>query len=272
MSAYIEITIAEPDSTRRDLLVPTLEAWGFEGFTEEDKGLKAYIPQGNLDESAFEAWAQTQLPGMERRVLPEQNWNATWESNFDPVRIGDFCAIRADFHEPIPGVTHEIVITPKMSFGTGHHATTRLMIEHMRSLPFAEARVIDFGTGTGVLAILAERLGAASVEALDSDHWSIENAGENMGRNGARRIILQARETVRGLGPADIILANINRPVLLSEMDEFAEVLTPGGWLLLSGILESDALMVAEAARRAGFSEGAPRATAAPWVAQLWKK
>ena len=116
-------------------------------------------------------------------LIPEANWNQVWESNFDPVIVDDFVAIRADFHEPVKGVSLEIIITPKMSFGTGHHATTYMMIEQMRELDFTGKSVFDFGTGTGVLAILAEKLGANKVIAVDNDEWSIENAEENFEKN-----------------------------------------------------------------------------------------
>ncbi len=118
-----------------------------------------------------------------KTIIEETNWNQVWESNFDPVIVDDFVAVRAHFHEPIKNVQHEIVITPKMSFGTGHHATTYMMMQQMRELDFAGKNVFDFGTGTGVLAILAEKLGAQKVIAIDNDDWSIENADENVKRN-----------------------------------------------------------------------------------------
>lgn len=274
MSAYIELTIPETDPARRDLLVPALEALGFEGFEEEDTGLKAYIPEGRLDEQAFSDFTAARLTGgqqVSRAILPEQNWNQLWESNFDPVVIGDFCAVRADFHAPIAGVREEIVITPKMSFGTGHHATTRLMIEYMRELPLEGKRVVDFGTGTGVLAILAERLGARAIWALDNDPWSIDNARENKDRNGSGLVSLHLSATLDGVPPADVILANINRHVLLEHMSALYALLVPGGSLLLSGILSEDREVIGNAAAGAGFRPSGER-QGENWVAQIWKK
>lgn len=276
MSAYIEIIIPEADASRRDLLIVELEQLGFEGFEEETSELKAYIPQEHLDEEGFARFSQTyltksELKGMERHVLPDQNWNRQWESAFDPVIIGDFCAIRADFHDPVPGTKHEIVITPKMSFGTGHHATTRLMISRMRELPMRGKHIVDFGTGTGVLAILAERLGAETVRAVDHDSWSIDNSRENLSRNGAEKVTLHLADTLSGLSPADGVLANINRQVLLSEMPALSAMVVDGGWLLLSGILEDDRPLLVEAATAHGFRLDGQSQEGA-WIAQLWIK
>lgn len=276
MASYIELTIPETDPHRRDLLVPGLELLGFEGFEEEDDRLKAYIPETRLDEAAFEAFAAQTLTAeqrgqLHREILPEQNWNQLWESSFDPVIVGDFCGIRADFHAPITGVREEIVITPKMSFGTGHHATTRLMIEAMRELPLEDKRVVDFGTGTGVLAILAERLGARAIWALDNDPWSIDNAQENRDRNGAGLVSLHLSATLDGVPVSDVILANINRHVLLEHMASLYALLTQDGFLLLSGILLEDREVIGDSAERAGFSFSGER-LGNGWVAQLWKK
>ncbi|TDX01661.1 50S ribosomal protein L11 methyltransferase [Dinghuibacter silviterrae] len=270
MPSYIELIIPEPDPTRRDLLVPDLEALGFEGFEEEEDGLKAYIREDLLDELAFGKVAAA-YGTVQRNVLPEQNWNLLWESNFEPVVIDDFCGIRAEFHPAITGVRHELVITPKMSFGTGHHATTRLMIESMRAMPIEDKRVVDFGTGTGVLAILAERLGARAIWALDNDPWSIDNARENRDRNEAGLVSLHLSASLDGVPVSDVILANINRHVLLEYMETLYSLLAPGGLLLLSGILLEDRVVIGEAAEKAGFAFDGER-QALGWLAQLWKK
>jgi ribosomal protein L11 methyltransferase len=276
MASHIEIIFPEPDPARREILILELVQLGFEGFEEKGDELKAYAPEASLNEATFSAFCEehltsVQLEAIKRTVLPEQNWNSTWESNFDPVVVGDFCAIRADFHEPISSTIHEIVITPKMSFGTGHHATTRLMIETMQQLPLADKQVVDFGTGTGVLAILAERLGAASVLALDNDSWSMENARENLERNGTKRIKLQMADNLNGLDSADIVLANINRHVLLSEMGGLGALIRTNGWLLLSGILEDDEAVMEAAAIAAGFTHVSTTKSGS-WIAQLWQK
>ena len=271
MPSYIEIIITDADPIRREMAIPELERHGFEGFEEEGMTLKAYIPEDKLDEIAFASLATEHQWQLTRNMIPEQNWNQVWESSFEPVIIDDFCAIRADFHAPVPGVEQEIVITPKMSFGTGHHATTYLMIARMRTLPMTGKRVVDFGTGTGVLAILAERLGAATVWALDNDPWSMENALENKDRNGAVRMTVHLASDLVEVPVADIVLANINRHVLLEQMPALAGLLAPGGLLLLSGILFSDEQILGEAAGDAGFTQ-VDTARKEDWVSQLWQK
>jgi ribosomal protein L11 methyltransferase len=271
MAKHIEIIIPFYD----ELLVPALEAIGFEGFMEEVDVLKAYIPEGNWDEQAFEQFALKHLSGeqregLKRNELEERNWNEAWESSFEPVVIGDFCAIRADFHSPVAGVDQEIIITPKMSFGTGHHATTHLMVEYMESLPMEGASVVDFGTGTGVLAILASKQGAKEVWAVDNDTWSIENAHENVKRNDAD-VLLHLGDDLGGAPQADIILANINRHVLLAHMDELYRILKSPGLLLLSGILSEDEPILNEAAKASGF-QAVSQKQRGNWLAQLWKK
>jgi ribosomal protein L11 methyltransferase len=178
--------------------------------------------------------------------IPEQNWNAVWESNFEPVVVDDFCAVRADFHQPIKNVQHEIIITPKMSFGTGHHATTYMMIEQMSNIDFTKKRVFDFGTGTGILAILAQKLGAASITASDNDEWSIENAEENFQKNDVHSIILY-RSSAIPKDSFDIILANINRNVLSEYASALVNILSPNGVLLVSGILKEDEKIIVAA-------------------------
>jgi ribosomal protein L11 methyltransferase len=269
MPNYLEIIIPEGDPARRDLLVPALEALGFEGFEEGEEEVKAYIAEGRLDEAAFSVFAGGRP--VRRSILADQNWNQLWESSFEPVVIDDFCAVRAHFHPPVNTVQHEIVITPKMSFGTGHHATTRLMIEYMRELPLEGKRVVDFGTGTGVLAILAERLGARAIWALDNDPWAIDNARENKDRNGAVLLSLHLSATLDGVPPADVILANINRPILVAQMQALYHLLSHGGLLLLSGILAEDQSILETTAGKAGFLLHSQRQQG-DWVAQLWKK
>jgi len=271
MPAYIEIILAAPDADARGLAILELEGLGFEGFEETEDRLKAYIPEGSLDEPAFGELIQSRGWAITRNLLEEQNWNQLWESSFDPVVVDDFCAIRADFHAPVRGVEQEIIITPKMSFGTGHHNTTWLMIARMRTLPLEGRRVVDFGTGTGVLAILAERLGAASVWALDNDPWSIDNALENKERNGLTKMSVHLAEDLSAVPEADILLPNINRPILLEQMPAMARLLAPGGYLLLSGILAADGEILRKAAMRHGFSLSGEFGKG-DWLCQLWEK
>lgn len=271
MPAHIEIILSEPNPDTRDLAVPDLEALGFEGFEETDGLLKAYIPEDKLDEAALKALAGERGWSLTRSRIEEQNWNQLWESSFEPVVVGDFCAIRADFHDPVPGVELEIVITPKMSFGTGHHNTTYLMIERMRTLPLKGKRVVDFGTGTGVLAILAEQLGARSVWALDNDPWSIDNTIENMDRNHTRAMTVHLAEDLRKAPETDILLANINRHILLEHMPAMATLLAPGGYLLLSGILSGDGTALRASAEGQGLRLVDENGKG-DWLCQLWEK
>ncbi|HMP91477.1 MAG TPA: 50S ribosomal protein L11 methyltransferase, partial [Phnomibacter sp.] len=158
----------------------------------------------------------------------------------EPVTVGHFAAVRAHFHAPVAGVQHQVIITPKMSFGTGHHATTYMMLQAMESLDFQQKRVVDFGTGTGVLAVLAQKLGAAHVLGIDNDAWSIENATENRTLNKAGGVQLLQADTFTAPWPADIILANINRNVLLEQAPALVAGLAANGTLVLSGILQQD--------------------------------
>lgn len=238
------------------MLIAELSMIGFDGFEEGENNLKAFIPSDNMDEDAVKEIAAKNNVTFVQSVIEEANWNAVWESNFQPVIVDDFVqgtpwvAIRADFHEPIKEVEYEIVITPKMSFGTGHHATTYMMVQQMRTIDFAGKTVFDFGTGTGVLAILAEKLGAAKVFAVDNDDWSITNAEENRQRNNCSRIILEKADDAKTGEQYDIILANINKNVILDNFSSLVRQLTPKANLLLSGLLQEDeADILAEAGK-----------------------
>ncbi len=237
---HLQITIPVADVAIQEILVALLGGAGYEGFEQQRDKLWAYIPETAFDAEELEAILSLyELSQYEQQRLEERNWNAEWEKNFDPVVVEDFCAIRAHFHAPISDMEHELVITPKMSFGTGHHATTYMMIQAMRKLDFAGRRVFDFGTGTGVLAILAEKLGAAEIVATDNDDWSIENARENIGTNGCKKIEVVKLDTVPEK-PFDIILANINKQVILAQLGRLEQQLQSDGVILLSGLLEAD--------------------------------
>jgi len=231
----------------------------FDTFEDTDEGLNAYMPAP----SETDAGADALLHDLQREYsfswsktfLPAQNWNEIWESNFQPVIVEDFCAVRADFHAPIAGVQHELVINPKMAFGTGHHETTWMCLRALRDLPCQGTHLLDYGCGTGVLAILAARLGAAAVEAVDIEEESYRNTLENSAVNGvADRIIARCGtlEAVQGTAFHGI-LANINRNVILDSLPRLAELLRPGGWLLVSGILLEDEAVVTTAAAAQGL-------------------
>ena len=225
----------------QEVLIALMAEIGYEGFEQEEGVLKAFIKEGAFDREALDTLLAVYGVGYTEQRIEEKNWNAEWEANFQPVVVDGFCAIRAHFHPPMPGVEHELVITPKMSFGTGHHATTYMMLQAMRGIELRGKRVLDFGTGTGVLAILAERLGAAEVAAIDNDDWSIENAQENAATNGCTRISILKQDAVERLeGPFDVILANINKHVIVAQLPALGQQLAAGGVILLSGLLIDD--------------------------------
>lgn len=240
MNETVQITIATNDEKLREQLIAQLSAINFDAFEERDNELIAFIEPQSFELSALENILTHYKLTYQKTIIEEQNWNALWESNFSPVIVDDFCAIRAEFHQPFTDKQHEIVITPKMSFGTGHHATTYMMINEMSKIDFKSKRVADFGTGTGVLAILAEKLGSEWVWAIDIDDWSIENATENIERNGCKTIIIEKADGFNARVKFDIVLANINKNVILSNTDLLVSAVQPGGKVLLSGLLKID--------------------------------
>ena len=176
-----------------------------------------------------------------KSIIKEENWNAVWESNFEPVRVGDFVGIRANFHPSFdPKVQYEIQITPKMSFGTGHHATTFTVMQLMENLDFRGKSVYDFGTGTGILAILAEMLGASEVLAVDNDPWCIENSEENLQANGSSKITIQLVDAAFQPRDFDIIIANVNRHIIEANVEALTQVSNSNSTLILSGLLIED--------------------------------
>jgi ribosomal protein L11 methyltransferase len=240
---HTEVSI-EATAEQQEILIALLADVEAIGFEQTETNLIAYF-----DENNFPSYdVSTALEGFTfyTTTITEKNWNEEWESNFDPVIVDDFCAVRAHFHQPITGVKHEILITPKMSFGTGHHATTYMMMQQMRELNFAGKSVFDFGTGTGILAVLAEKLGAASVIATDNDEWSITNGKENVENNACQKVELQLTETIPS-GTFDMILANINRNVILQYLPQLKSSLVQNGSLLLSGLMVADQNIIVEA-------------------------
>lgn len=252
---YIQLRFAEPDAEKRAILIALLAEEGFDSFEEEQDALLAYIAKDLYTEDIVSAVGEMFTGAIETKEIAQQNWNEEWESGFQPVHVAGFCTIRAGFHAPDTTVPYEIIITPKMSFGTGHHATTRLMIQQMKTIDFAGKEVLDFGTGTGVLAILAEKLGTARVLAIDNDEWSYENTLENVAVNNARGIdVQQGSLELAGDRKFDVILANINRHILLQYMHPMRAALKAGGVLLMSGILDADEQVVRQEAMKAGFN------------------
>ena len=238
---YIELILEVQNREQGEVLIACLsDVMETTGFEEGEGYVKAYVPEAAFNEAQL--LDLTCMMGIKytRSVIKNKNWNALWESEFKPVVIDDFVAIRADFHKPLQKTAYEIIITPKMSFGTGHHATTALMLESLQQYGCAGRKIADFGTGTGVLAILSEKAGAAEVLAIDHDDWSIENASENIKKNQCKNIQLIREDHFPGEGEWDMILANINLPVIMANMENFYRHLKNDGLLIISGILQEN--------------------------------
>lgn len=255
MDYYRYDILAEPDTA--EILVAYLSDAPFDTFEDNETGVAAYLPakaDADVAEALLESLSSQFTFTWTKTFIPGQNWNEIWESNFHPVIVGDFCAVRADFHEPIPGVQWELVINPKMAFGTGHHETTWQCIAALEHLPVQSQKILDFGCGTGILAILASKLGAAQLEAVDIEEESYRNTIENCAVNGVTNVTTRCGtlDAVEGQG-FDGILANINRHVILESLPRLADLLQPNGWLLISGILLTDEEIVTQAAQAAGF-------------------
>jgi len=268
---YLCYTIALQSQERRDMAIGVLAGLGIEGFEETEDELIASGKANAVQQTEVEDYLNSEGLSFKLSLVENQNWNAIWESSFEPVVVGDFAVVRAGFHDPVPGVLHDIVITPKMSFGTGHHATTYLMMQLMRELNFNGKSVFDFGTGTGILAILAEKLGAQTVLAIDIDDWCVDNALENAEQNNCRHITVR-QQNQPPQGPVfDVVLANINRHILLENMAAMQGITQPGGLLLLSGLLVADEASIVEAAENEGLSCFKVQKRAG-WLALLLKK
>lgn len=247
MQDYIEVRITSGDAQQRDILIAQLILLGFDGVEETSTGLIAAIRKEEFNEAALAG--RIGLP-FSVHLIRERNWNEEWERSFEPVVIDNFCLIRATFHNTTAHTEHEIIITPKMSFGTGHHATTYQMIQHMRKQEFAGKSVLDFGSGTGVLSILAEKLSAASVTGIDYDPWSIANAMENIEENGCKCITILQADSLNVEKQFDIILANINKHVILAQLHSIKQHLRKDGVVIFSGLLQQDEEEILQSCRR----------------------
>jgi ribosomal protein L11 methyltransferase len=250
---YLQLTFTIAEGPEREMLIALLSEETFEGFEETQDTLVAIIAEPEYQAEAIKTLADAQNVSFSVQRIQQQNWNAQWESDFQPVIVPGFCTVRASFHPPATDTPYEIIITPKMSFGTGHHATTQLMMAQMQNLDIAGKKIFDFGTGTGILAILSKKLGAADVVAIDNDEWAVPNATENALMNGTTLRISQGSIEDIPEDSYDIILANINRNILLEYMDRLKQQTKKGGHLLLSGILEEDQPAITTAAGDNGF-------------------
>lgn len=242
---FIEVTL-QVNADFADILIAELGELGFDAFVEIDKGFSAYISEDRYSEIALEEMIKrysdyAQISYTSQKI-ERQNWNEEWERNFEPLFIDGQVSVRASFHKKPEAARYDIVINPKMSFGTGHHETTTLMIENQLTLDHQGKRVLDMGCGTGILAIMAGELGASEIVAVEIEDWTVENARENAGINNYPQIEVRlgGAETIAGDEPYDIILANINRNVLLEDMPAYTAVLQHNGTLLLSGFYTED--------------------------------
>ena len=264
--------------TWHDICVAYLAELDYESFVEESPFLKAYIQEHQFDGQALQNMLKqmqemgADIQTFDLALLPQQNWNATWEAQFEPVFIGEQLRIVAPFHALPAFAGIEIVILPKMSFGTGHHQTTHLICQHMLSMDLKGKNVLDMGAGTGVLAILAEKLGAKHIFAVEIEAWSAENILENAALNKSQKItaIHGGAESIPKQN-FEVILANINKNVLLEQLPNYSQVISANGLLVLSGFFVTDAPDLVAAAAVLGF-EPIKTAELENWAVVLLKK
>lgn len=243
---YLRCTLKlEPPQPATEIFIAALSELGFESFEETETGLNAYIQESLWDAEAFREIPYLQASDWKATYHTEwiepQNWNAVWEQAYEPIQVRDLCVVRAPFHEVPVGIPYDIVISPKMSFGTGHHQTTFLMLDYLLDMDLKGKAVLDVGSGTGVLAILAGMKAAAPVTAIDIDPWAFENCRENTAGNALEGIeVIQGEVSAVRSRTYGVVLANINKNVLLSDLGTYAGILEEEGTLLLSGFYRHD--------------------------------
>lgn len=255
MEIYYALKVQSTD----EILMALLSQFDFESYEENEDHFIAYIRKDLLNDaqkSEVESIIKRFTDKYSFEELQPQNWNAIWEASFQPVVVGHFCQIRADFHPPLTGVRYDLVINPKMAFGTGHHATTHMMIQQMESIAFEGKSVFDFGCGTGILAILASKLGANEIDAIDIEHESYQNTIENSAINAVANVrAYEGDLDAIVVRKYDIILANINRNILIKYAEALVRRMNLGGILLFSGVLDEDKKSVIHAFEEAGLSD-----------------
>lgn len=258
---YVEVQL-ELQSEFTEILMAELAEAGFESFVETDEGLSAYIPEEDFNETALQELIakysdMTAIAGS-WKSLERKNWNEEWERSYEPIEVGKEIRVRATFHEPDPDFTYDLLIQPKMSFGTGHHETTWLVMNEQLSLPHTGLSIMDVGCGTGILAILASKLGATSLLGFDIDEWAVENTVENFAMNGLGEEAEVFKGTINEVPSEKMfggILANINRNILLDEIPKYIQHLLPGGWLVTSGFYEMDQADIERCAEESGLKK-----------------
>jgi len=273
---YIELNcVVSPVEPGNEILMAELAEYDYESFKETENGLKAYIQAPLFIENQLKNLYFSQLDGFSLeysfKIIEDQNWNAKWEENYPPVVFDNKVAIRAPFHDKFDNVEFDIVIEPKMSFGTAHHATTAQMIRYIAEMDMKDLKILDMGSGTAVLAILASMRGAKSIDAIDNDEWAYNNAVENVAKNNITNINVELGDASLLNGRNyDLVIANINRNILLNDINAYAKCLSSGNLLLLSGFYEADIKLLSQEAEKYGLiyqSHTVDR----EWVAGIWK-
>ncbi len=258
---YVELELQlHPDFT--EILTAELAEIGFESFVETDEGLQAYIQEELFDENVLNVlitkYKDTAEISASWKSLERKNWNEEWEKSYEPIEVGDRVRVRAVFHEPDPRFQYDLLIQPKMSFGTGHHETTWLVMNEQLHLPHERLSIMDVGCGTGILAILASKLGATSLLGFDIDEWAVENTRENFAMNNlpeTAEVFLGTINEVPFARQFGGILANINRNILLAEIPKYVAHLEKGGWLVTSGFYETDQADIERCAEENGLKK-----------------
>lgn len=256
---YIELAVqVEPKEQGSDVLIAQLAELGFESFVETENGFNAYIQEAEYNQYqlaiAFSYYKDFFRFNYSSKTIQQQNWNKEWENNFQPIEVKGKCYIRAPFHDAQPGFLYDVIVEPKMSFGTGHHSTTQLMIEKLLTLDINNKSLLDMGCGTGVLAIVASMMGANPITAIDIDEWSYENTIENCGRNNINNVdVHKGNAQILAGRVFHSILANINKNVLLADMNTYSNALEDAGNLIISGFFETDIDELLAKSKQLGF-------------------
>jgi ribosomal protein L11 methyltransferase len=246
-----------PKEPATEMLIAQLGYVGFESFVEQDYGVTAYIQKqewnSKILEDVFLLHSNEFNITFEHNEIAQTNWNEEWEKNFNPIQVDDLVSIRAPFHTN-PSLQFDIVIEPKMSFGTGHHETTHMMVQHLLALDLDTKKVLDMGCGTGILAIFAEMKGAKPIDAIDIDSWCYENSLENIQRNNCNHITVYEGDASLLKEKYDVIIANINRNILLSDIKTYTDCLNENGVLLLSGFYKEDIVIIEDEVTKYGLT------------------